>query len=710
MALRIKIGGRIILPVVVIFVLTVVGILALTYGIASKIITDRIYREGDALSQSAANQVKSRFERLAETPREIANVFLAMKGAGVPDRKVAMAILLRSLEANPALLGSWTVWEPNAFDGADAKYRNAPGHDSTGRFVTAYSRGTGTVRVDTNIDYEKEGAGDYYLLAKKSRQETLMEPYQYSYTGKQEDAIYMTSIVIPMLVDGDFVGVVGVDLPISGFTAIMSDIKPYPGSYGVLMANSDTRVYHPNPAVIGKQEGIEQPPEKLAPLLAAVKAGRPFNWLKKNSDTGAVSYISYSPVSVGADTHPWALGVVLPLTSLLAPLRNLLAVILALGAASLAIGFVILLFVARSISRPIKLVTKANVGFSKGQFAFGGLDAANLAAMRRRGDEIGETARAIEEMVASVTEIVASIQQASEQVAQGATQVAQTAQELSQGTTEQAASGEEVSSSMEQMSANIKQNADNALTTERISRKTAIDAEEGGKAVAEAVTAMKEISQRIGIIEEIARQTNLLALNAAIEAARAGDAGKGFAVVASEVRKLAERSQKAAGEITTLSKTSMEISEKAGSLIHAIIPDIRKTAELVQEIATSSREQTMGVEQINQALNQLDQIIQQNAASAEELASMSEELSGQSESMRTTVDFFKTGQGGSAGRASATVAPSYERATAPARSVMAKQPPKLLGAVKAPVRPAPRTSITPVRSVDDAMDEGYESF
>ena len=191
------------------------------------------------------------------------------------------------------------------------------------------------------------------------------------------------------------------------------------------------------------------------------------------------------------------------------------------------------------------------------------------------------------------------------------------------------------------MNAAIRQNADNAQQTEKIAVKSSADAAESGKAVSEAVTAMKDIAGKISIIEEIARQTNLLALNAAIEAARAGEHGKGFAVVASEVRKLAERSQAAAGEISKLSTSSVEVAERAGAMLTKLVPDIQKTAELVQEISAASKEQASGTDQINSAIQQLNQVVQQNAGSAEEMASTSEELSSQAEQLQGTVSFFK---------------------------------------------------------------------
>jgi methyl-accepting chemotaxis protein len=257
----------------------------------------------------------------------------------------------------------------------------------------------------------------------------------------------------------------------------------------------------------------------------------------------------------------------------------------------------------------------------------------------RSGDD--SLMHALKEMVDKLREVVAEVASASENVASGSQELAASSEGLSQGATEQAASVEEVSSSMEEMSSNIRQNAENASQTEKIALKAADDAGQGGAAVAQTVLAMRDIASKITIIEEIARQTNLLALNAAIEAARAGDAGKGFAVVAAEVRKLAERSGTAAGEISALSASSVQVAERAGEMLKKIVPDIQKTAEMVQEIAAASNEQNAGAEQINRAVQQLDQVVQQNASASEEMASTSEELSSQAEQLQSSIGFFR---------------------------------------------------------------------
>ncbi|RAP40239.1 hypothetical protein BYZ73_16375 [Rhodovulum viride] len=278
----------------------------------------------------------------------------------------------------------------------------------------------------------------------------------------------------------------------------------------------------------------------------------------------------------------------------------------------------------------------------------------------REGDRDSLLAAA-RDMVAKLKEVITEVAVSSRNVGSGSQEMSAAAEQLGQGATEQASSTEEVSSSMEEMAANIKQNADNASQTEKIARQSAGDAKSSGDAVGKAVKAMETIAEKILIVQEIARQTDLLALNAAVEAARAGEHGRGFAVVASEVRKLAERSQAAAQEISGLSGDTVKAAQQAGEMLTRLVPDIQRTAELVAEISNASQEQNAGAAQINVAIQQLDKVTQQNTSASEQMAATAEELESQSSQLQQVIGYFRVALDDMAGRAGSHHAASRGR-------------------------------------------------
>jgi methyl-accepting chemotaxis protein len=510
--------------------------------------------------------------------------------------------------------------------------------------------------------------------------------------------------------DGAVRGLVAFQFKLETLSTIVGAIKLGKSGYGWVVDSEGLMIAHPDKEVIMKLNISDADKDGYKGLDALGK-----RVITEESGSGSwtgrdgvqmTSYFTRIPNSPG-----WVLGVSLPTAEVnrtVAELVYLLFGILALG---VVVAILASFLLARSIVKPVAFVTgeagvlaEGDLSPERGQGAF----ALRVAA---RGDELSALIRSLFNLRGKLAEVTGRIKRSSLQVSEGAHSLSKTAQSLSQGSAEQAASIEELSASVEELASTVRQNADNTAQADSLARRVAQSAEVSGKSVGETVANMREIAGKISIIEEIARQTNLLALNAAIEAARAGEAGKGFAVVASEVRKLAERSAKAAGEINELSKRSVGVAAEAGKRLQELVPDIHKAAELIQEIAAASNEQSTGAQQISEGVVQMDTVVQQNAALAEELAGTSEELAAQAEALRDVVGYFRneeasepTPSGGQAASGGPSH-PGHGKAGKPSARGAERPAPKPAAA------PAPKSiGITIKKGPDDDLDAEFEEF
>jgi methyl-accepting chemotaxis protein len=590
----------------------------------------------DAMAQGLSLDVEARLDAAMAVARN-----LGVTLGGVRDTKLQLAltreqantIMVNAVVGNKELLGTYTCWEPDAFDGKDSSYANTEFHDDSGRFIPYwFSDGAGQVLCEALVDYDKEGAGDYYLIPKRTGEECLIEPYIYAVNG--EDTL-ITSLVVPIQVAGTVYGMAGVDIALSFLQQLADDAgaRLYDGAASVAIISNGGILA----AVTGQPELVGQTLQAYAQdwqrKAALVKEEK-----KLLEVTGDVLSILV-PLHVGATTTPWSVGIDIPLAKITTEEDAALAAVIKDANARLATA-------------------------NRRMWSMVGLGALLTAAAVL-------IFWIFSGRIASVLKtVISGLGSSSEQVTAASGQVAQSSQLMAQGASDQASSLEETSASLEEMASMTKQNADNANQANTMSAEARDATQKGQEAMermANAISKIKESSDEtakiIKTIDEIAFQTNLLALNAAVEAARAGDAGKGFAVVAEEVRNLAQRSADAARSTASLIEGSQQnadngvtVADEVGEILGTIGESVKRVSQLISDLASASTEQAQGIGQVNSAVASIDAVTQSNAANSEEAASAGEELSAQAMELNQMVSILAGIVGGNADIASVATA------------------------------------------------------
>jgi len=571
---------------------------------------------------------------------------------------------------------------------------NTAGTDYTGRFIPYWQRVGDTIQLTPVVDYDKPGLGDFYLLARDSGKNTLLEPFEYEIDGK---LVLMTTISIPIKAsNGTVVGVVGIDISMDNLQSIQFDSGNYASADTYVLTNSGSFVYQTDQSMIGSNVKDVDKNEKMDEILKAVKLGQPYSYQNKSATSGEIVRRTMAPVQIGDTETPWSVCVSVEENEIMADTKQMTMLLIGILVALLAVFVISLMVIIRTtITNRIKKVSTAAQEIADGNF--------NVQLTVDSGDELGQLARAfkltidrlvnyqgyIDEIADSLLHVsegdltvelhrdyigqfkklkdnmhallinlnntLSQINQSSDQVSSGADQVASGAQALSQGTTEQASSIEELSASFAEVTQQSRQNADNAKLANRKAELAGQEIFEGNKQMKNMVEAMhkinsksSEISKIIKVIEDIAFQTNILALNAAVEAARAGVAGKGFAVVADEVRNLASKSADAAKSTTALIEETLIAVQDGTQIVRDTAISLeesekvtREAVLLIDRISEASERQAEAANEINLGVAQIASVVQTNSATAEESAAASEELNAQAELLKSLISRFK---------------------------------------------------------------------
>ena len=622
----------------------ILSVTTLVYCVSIAIIISRTreksYSEATKLADSQtaqyANLAKVSLDSYMHSTNTIRTIFENYKQIPEEIRRRQLSEILRvTLEKNPEYYSVWSILETNSIDRFDNNYRNSVGSTILGNFRYIFYRDAGQIKLSEYIEQDSAEvlSGRLYSTVKNSREEIFIDPYYYSYTGNKGDEVFETDIVVPILDNEKFIGVVGIDFLLGSFQRIIKDVEPFEKSYAMLVSNNGTIIAHPDSLNIGKNmDDLKFFMDETGLLHQKIVNGEKFSFVQTSKE-GSDQYISFYPINVGKTKTPWALGIVVPVDVIMKEANTNFMISFIIGVIGLILLSVFTISIANNITRPLE----DSVEFTN-EIASGKLN--TFLKSSERNDELGILSKALNGMVKKVKTIIENIIEGSGNLHAAGMQLSDTSMQLSTGSSKLAASVEEVSATIDDMLHNIKENSEHSQEAKIKSEETLEKIKEVTIISAKAKEASLRISEKIGVINEIAFQTNILALNASVEAARAGLLGKGFAVVASEVRKLAERSKTAADEIVQLAHESLSLSESAGLYTEKLVPELEKTTTLIKQIAQAGSQQVLSTNEIGHAISQISDISQENASASEQIASSAEELTSKAENLMEIAGFF----------------------------------------------------------------------